>query len=507
MSLSTSIGTTDALLERQALGKWVRSMRKHCPPASLDNYLQHWERFFDHYAGEVDRWHDRNAGYHAAIGSVASFYVSPSSRVLEVGSGNGDLLAALKPAYGLGVDISGKMVDLAAKKHPKLQFRKMCAEELELPGESFDYIVLSDLVGYLYDIREVLARLRSVCHSRTRVVIQWYSNLWQPVLAGAEMLGLKYPQPLLNWTTTEDIRNLLHLAGFEVLHHRPHILCPKQVPLLAAFANRYLAHLLGFRWMCLTNWIIARPIGEPTSGPPSRVSVVCPCRNEAGNIEQLAERLPSMGSHTELIFVEGHSRDDTLDQCRRVAASDPARDIKVFVQEGRGKGDAVRLGFARATGDVFMILDADLSVAPEDLPQFYDAFESGKGEFINGSRLVYTKDPLAMRFLNLVANKFFALLLSRLLGQPIKDALCGTKVLHRRDYEQIAANRAYFGDFDPFGDFDLLFGAAKQNLKIVEVPIRYRQRTYGTTNISRFTHGWLLLKMSCKAARKLLFIG
>jgi len=214
-----------------------------------------------------------------------------------------------------------------------------------------------------------------------------------------------------------------------------------------------------------------------------------------------------MGSHTELIFVEGHSRDDTLDQCRAVAASMPDKDIKVFTQKGRGKGDAVRLGFSEASGDILMILDADLSVAPEDLPQFYNALVGGKGEFINGSRLVYAKDPKVMRFLNLLGNKFFALLLTRLLGQPVKDTLCGTKVLYRNDYDRIARDRDYFGDFDPFGDFDLLFGAAKQNLKIVEVPVRYRQRTYGTTNISRFTHGWLLVQMCVYAARKLLFIA
>jgi len=221
----------------------------------------------------------------------------------------------------------------------------------------------------------------------------------------------------------------------------------------------------------------------------------------------LVQRLPQMGSHTELIFVEGHSRDDTLDQCRAVAATTPGKDIKVFTQKGRGKGDAVHLGFSEASGDILMILDADLSVAPEDLPQFYDALVGGRGEFINGSRLVYAKDPKAMRFLNLLGNKFFAFLLTRLLGQPVKDTLCGTKVLCRNDYDRIARSRDYFGDFDHFGDFDLLFGAAKQNLKIVEVPVRYRQRTYGTTNISRFTHGWLLVQMCVHAARKLLFIA
>jgi glycosyltransferase involved in cell wall biosynthesis len=327
------------------------------------------------------------------------------------------------------------------------------------------------------------------------------------VLEIAEKLGLKSPQPLVNWTTVEDVSNLLGLSGFETVYRREHILLPKKIPFLSAFVNRYLARLPGLRHLCLTNLVVARPSGiEPECVAP-RVSVICPCRNESGNIANIVSRLPSMGAHTELIFVEGHSKDDTLDRCQRVAAGAPHRDIKVFVQKGVGKADAVQLGFSEASGDIVMILDADLSVAPEDLPQFFDALVSGKGEFLNGSRLVYAMDPRAMRFLNLLGNKFFALLLSRLLGQPIKDTLCGTKVLWKSDYQRIAAGRNYFGDFDPFGDFDLLFGAAKLNLKIVEVPVRYRERSYGETNISRFTHGWLLFKMSARAATKLLFIS
>jgi SAM-dependent methyltransferase len=473
----------------------------------MDEYLQTWERFFDGHASEVLRWRHRNAGYHAAIAAIARFYIPPGARVLEIGSGTGDLLAALNPSDGVGVDISSEMIRLAASRHHQIRFRQMPAERLDLPGEEFDYIVLSDMVGYFYDIRQVFERLRSVCHFRTRVVIHWYSRLWQPVLALAEWLGLKYPQPLLNWTTPEDMANLLYLAGFEVVHSRGHVLLPKRVPGLTGLANRYLAHVPGFRWLCLTKWIVARPVGLQYQGSPPRVSVVCPCRNESGNIEHIVKRLPSMGGRTELIFVEGHSKDDTLEQCRRVAAANPDRDIKVVVQDGEGKADAVRLGFAKARGDIFMILDADLSVAPEDLPQFYEAVVGGKGEFVSGSRLVYAMDPGAMRFLNLLGNKFFAVVLRRLAGQPIKDTLCGTKVFWRSDYQKIAHMRAEFGGNDPFGDFDLIFGAARLGLKIVEIPVRYRERTYGETNISRFAHGWLLLRMSFRAARALLFIG
>jgi len=213
-----------------------------------------------------------------------------------------------------------------------------------------------------------------------------------------------------------------------------------------------------------------------------------------------------MGANTELILVEGHSKDDTLEAIQREMAARPGQACILLRQSGTGKGDAVRMGFAHASGDILMILDADLTVPPEVLPRFYEALVSGHGEFVNGVRLVYPMERQAMRFLNLVGNKLFSWAFSWLLGQPIKDTLCGTKVLWRGDYKRIAAHRAYFGDFDPFGDFDLLFGAAKQNLKIVDLPVRYRERRYGTTNIQRWKHGWLLLRMTLFALWRLKLV-
>ncbi len=486
--------------------KWVVGVRAERPPAHKAEYLEGWRSFFNHYAPQCDDWRRRNAGYHEQLRALTTFLVPPNMRVLEVGCATGDLLASTRPSHGVGVDISDKMVEIAARKHPELTFHCMSAEDLDLGGETFDYVILSDLLGFLYDIRLVLERVRLVCHSRTRILINWYSRLWQPVVELAERLGLKYPQPLLNWTTVEDVANFLYLSGYDVVCRRSHILLPKRIPALAALLNRYTAQMPGLRHLCLTNWMVARPLGVEDAARLPSISIVCPCRNEAGNIEQIAARIPQLGPEMELIFVEGHSRDDTLAECRRVQNQFPEKRISVYVQEGNGKGDAVRLGFAKARGDVLMILDADLSVAPEDLEQFYDALVREKGDFINGSRLVYAMDPKAMRFLNLLGNKFFALILSRLIGQPIKDTLCGTKVLRRIHYEQLAQGRSYFGNFDPFGDFDLLFGAAKLNLKIVEVPVRYRQRTYGSTNISRFSDGLLLLRMCRVAASKLYFI-
>jgi hypothetical protein len=308
-----------------------------------------------------------------------------------------------------------------------------------------------------------------------------------------------------NWLTLEDVSNLLALSGFEVINHREEILFPAPVPGLRALANEYVVKLWPFRYLALTHVIVARPAPRAANVAPPTVSVIVPVRNEAGNIERIVNEVPEMGAGTELVFVEGHSADDTFATVQAAIQARPERKISVHRQAGIGKGDAVRLGFENASGDVLMVLDGDLTVDPATLPRFFDAICSGHGEFINGVRLVYPMEKEAMRPLNFLGNKLFSLAFSWLLGQPIKDTLCGTKVLRREDYARIARNRAYFGEFDPFGDFDLLFGAAKLNLKIVELPVRYGARSYGTTNIQRWRHGWMLLKMVIFAARRIKF--
>ena len=352
-------------------------------------------------------------------------------------------------------------------------------------------------------MQQILERLHRVSHPGTRLIVNYYSSLWRPILALGRALGMISNAPQSNWLTTADIRGLMELSDWDTLVVQPRILCPARALGIGTFINRWFAPLL--TWFCLTVFCVARPARARGTGPLT-VSVVIPARNEAGNIEAAVLRTPEMGAGTELIFVEGHSKDNTWDEIERVAREHPERRIKILRQSGRGKGDAVRAGFAVAEGDLFMILDADLTVPPEEMLKFYDAIVSGRAEFANGSRLVYPMEKAAMRFLNLCANKTFGILFTWILGQPLKDTLCGTKVLRRADYERIAANRAYFGDFDPFGDFDLLFGAARLNMKIIDVPIRYRDRTYGSTNIHRWRHGWLLLRMVLFAARKLKFV-
>jgi hypothetical protein len=399
------------------------------------------------------------------------------------------------------VDFSLEMIERARMKHPHLHFLNADAHDLSGIRERFDVVILSDLVNDLWDVQRVLEQIIPLCHPRTRLVINLYSHLWQLPLGVAQSLNLANPTLEQNWLTRDDVRGMLRLAGFEPVRVTQEVLWP--LP-LGGVANRFLVRFPPFRAFALTNVFVVRPIPKRAAEP--KVSVMVPARNESGNINAIFERTPKMGRETELVFVEGHSKDDTFEAIQGERQAHPSTPSLLFKQTGIGKADAVRLGFSKATGDILMILDADLTVPPEDLPRFYEALVSGKGEFINGVRLVYPMEQEAMRPLNLLGNKFFSLAFSWMLGQPIKDTLCGTKVLWKADYDQIAANRSYFGDFDPFGDYDLIFGAAKLNLKIVDLPIRYRERTYGSTNISRWKHGMLLLRMVILAARWLKFI-
>ena len=448
------------------------------------------------------------AFYHQLLHHYFKFFIPPGLRILELGCGHGDLLGSLEPSLGIGVDISGEMIQFASQKHPNLTFIQADAYEIEF-SKKFDVIILSDLVNDLWDVQQVFEKVRNVAHSGTRLVLNFYNNLWRIPLTLVKWLGLGAEVLEQNWFSPHDVYNLLKLSGFEVVNSRPIVLLPINVPFLSTLLNRYLVHLPPFSWFALSNIIIARPDparDKSSLGSTPSVSVIIPARNEAGNIEDILTRVPELGSQTELIFVEGHSNDSTYDTIMQLIEKFDDKKCKLFQQAGTGKGDAVRLGFDKADGDIIMILDADMTVPPEDLSRFYNTIVGGRGEFINGVRLVYPLEDQAMRFFNILGNKFFSLAFSWLLGQPIKDSLCGTKVLWKRDYEMIAKHRDYFGNFDPFGDFDLLFGAAKLNHKIVEMPIRYRSRTYGDTNIDRWRHGWLLLKMVVFAAKRVKFI-
>jgi SAM-dependent methyltransferase len=446
---------------------------------------------------------NRNSFYYDELMKYFRFIVPEGRRILEVGCGDGFVLSALRPSYGLGIDISKEMIKKAENDNDNsfLKFIEADIESITF-NETFDFIILSDLLSDLTDIQVALENLRSACDEHTRIIINYHNMLWEPVLKMSEIFGLKMPQTNSNWLSKTDIDNFLILSGFESVRFEKRILIPKNIPFISGLINKHISPLPFINKFCFSNFLVIRKLPRRPIKEHS-VSIIIPTRNEKGNVRSAIERIPCFGKKQELIFVEGHSSDGTADEIKQAIVDCPDKDIKFFVQKGNGKGDAIRLAFAEAKNGILMILDADLTMPPEDLPKFYNAIASGAGEFINGCRLVYPMEDEAMRFLNMLGNKFFAKAFSWLLNQRIKDTLCGTKVLFKKDYDNIQRNRSYFGDFDPFGDFDLIFGAAKQNLKIIEVPVKYRARGYGETNISRFSHGWLLLKMTMFAYRKL----
>ncbi|MBS1150998.1 MAG: Methyltransferase type 12 [Myxococcaceae bacterium] len=462
-------------------------------------------RSYDAIAAHRAHWLDKNAYYAREVRRVVSGLVVPGHRVLEIGSGLGDLLAAVRPSEGVGIDISPGMIALARSRHPELEFVCADIERDPIDADPFDYAILSDSIGSLDDVQVALEKVRPLLKPNGKLIITYYNFLWEPVLDLATRFGRRTPWPDQNWLSQRDISNLMHLAGFEFVRQGTDVLVPFGVPGVGALLNRLGGKVPGLKHGSLLLYAVGRPLPVPEAPAQASVSVICPCRNEKGNIEAAIQRTPLMGGKTELIFVDGNSSDGTVEEIERcIREYKGPLELKLILQgDGKGKGDAVRKGFAAAKCDVLMILDSDLTVPPEDLPKFHRALVTGRGDFINGVRLVYPMEGEAMRFLNLLGNKFFSSALSWVLEQPIKDSLCGTKVLWRRDYEQIAAHRAFFGDFDPFGDFDLLFGAARLNLRIVDLPVRYRARTYGDTKISRFTHGLLLFKMTAFGLRKL----
>jgi len=452
--------------------------------------------YFDRFAAEEDRWLRRTHGYHVTLAAITRSLIPRGRRVLEIGCGRGDLLASLEPSQGVGVDVSPGMLEAARRRHPELELHCVAGEELDLE-QFFDYILLSDLVPYVDDLQRLFERVQAHSHARTRVVISTYSNAWRPLLALAAGLGLRPRRPVRNWVAPRDLTNLAELAGLEVVSERRELLVPTTSRVVSRLANGILVRLPLVRELALTYWLVARPAPVPEDRPT--VSVVVPCRNEAGSIRDIVERVPEMGRATEIVFVENDSTDGTRERIEEEIARCPERDIRLIVRPAAGKWNAVQEGFNAATNELLMILDGDITVAPEELPKFYDALASGRGELINGSRLVYAVEPGAMRFLNLAGNKLFAALMSRVLGQYVKDTLCGTKALHRDDWARIRALRGELGPDDPFGDYHLLIGASLLGLRILNVPVRYGARFYGQSNMDRFSYGGTLTRITTAA--------
>jgi ubiquinone/menaquinone biosynthesis C-methylase UbiE len=462
-----------------------------------------------HYFVNIEKWRRKNSYYHDYIKRFMKFIILENSSILELSCRDGDLLAALNPEYGVGVDNHPELIEIARKKYPSRNLKFICADiEKDKIDEdkTFDYIILNGTMGEVKDVQKLLQRIAAFCNSDTRIVIIQYNPLWEPILKIGEKLRLKMPEGIKNWLSMEDIDNFLQITGYQTISRRFLILFPKKLLFIGPLFNKFISQLPAIKRLNLVQILVARYLIPPADSDNKTCSVVITCRDEKDNIEPLVQRIPQLGKHTEIIFVEGHSVDGTREEIKRVIEKYSTKDIKLLIQDGIGQEDAFRKGFDHASGDFIIWLEADLTTPPEEIARLWDVYKSGRGEFINGTRLVYRMEKGSMPLINLIGNRIFGNVFTILLGQRFTDTLCGIKGISRRNYINIRKNLKFFGDFDPFGDFELIFGAIKNNLKVSEVPVSYHPRKYGRTKTKPFKHGWLLIKMCWIAFKKFKLI-
>jgi SAM-dependent methyltransferase len=453
-------------------------------------------------AAERDYHISRNEHFYHLVGRELKALIGDAGRLLFVRCQTGKLLEYVQASCVTAVEVSPKMVDLARQKNPQATFHVMDPEK-ELPEGPFDTVLIQDTTDTV-DIQAMFDRVSTVCLPHTRIIICTYNHFWEPLVSLAERSNLKTPKTEPNWLSVRDYEGLLNLSGLELLRVSRRVLMPFGIPLLSDFINKFIAWMPGINRMNLCHFIIARPAAQPRRASDFKVSVIIPCKDEKGNVRSAVERMPQLGRETEIIFCDDKSTDGTADEVRLMQAEFPQKNIRLVDGPAISKSRNVWTGFRAATGDILMILDADLTVMPEELPRFVEAIASGKGEFINGSRMVYPMQGQAMKFANMLGNKGFATLFSYLLGSPVRDTLCGTKVLWRKDWEKINVMIDTWGAEDRWGDYELLFGAAKLNLRIVDMPVHYQERTYGDTKMNRrFKNGLVMLRFCWAAFLKL----
>ena len=452
-----------------------------------------------------EQWIIKNRYFYDKLSSFLKFIVEPQKKVVLFRSELGQFFEILAPAKAVGVDICKQMTLLASEKYPQYEFVCDDPESVKLKGE-YDYAILYTL-GDLTDIEKAFLNINRFTNTKSRLIIINYNYLWRPLVVMAEKLGWKVPQPTQNWLNVDMIENFLNLSGYELVKKYHQILLPIKIPLLSCLINDYIAKIPIIKRLCFIQVLVAKKVVSQNNYEDYSVSVIVPCKNEKGNILGAVERIPEMGKGTEIIFCDDKSTDGTADEVKRVIKKYPDKNIKLVDGPGICKAENVWTGFNAASGDILMILDADLTVIPEELPYFFNALVEGHGEFINGTRMIYPMQDQAMRGLNIVGNKFFSNCFSYILGQRITDTLCGTKVLWRSDWDRVSSLIGSWGVDDRWGDYELLFGAAKLHLKIVEVPVHYVDRVYGETKMTkRFSNGLIMLRMCIAAFRRFKFV-
>jgi len=463
------------------------NLKPRSPYSKIQGNIDEVSALFDQVAEENDFWRKKNYYYHREIERFFKNIIPKDKNVLEIGTADGYLLDKLKPSYGVGIDISAKMIEMARKKYPRLKFIKSTIDDYN-PKFKFDYIVISDLLEYTFDLYNFFNVLYKKISTDTKIIITGVNPLWEPVMRFTTRLKLRTPVQMKNFVTCKDTENILDITGYEVIQSGYRLFLPKNIPIISYLLNKIIPRISVLKDLCLVQYIIARPRQDLKIDTNISCSVIIPCHNEEGNIKECIERIPELGKYTEILIVDDGSTDGTADIVKDMQR-DKTNVTLISYTPNKGKGHAVKTGFDAAKGEVLIILDADMAVLPEELTKFYNTLASHQAEFVNGTRMVYDMVPGAMKFINYLGNKMFGIILSFVIGQRNTDTLCGTKAFYKKDYITFKMGKCLWGDFD------LLFEAARRRLKTVEMPVHYYPRLEGTSKMKAFSHGLMLLKM------------
>lgn len=438
--------------------------------------------------------------YHERKREYVRFIIPPGESVLVLGCEDGELLAALQPSRGVGIDASSAYRDLARERFPEHEYLESLAA-ISSTRQTFEYVVIDDIAGESDDLFSLLQGIARLCTPTSRLVIVQHNYLWGPVFRLAEWLGIKRRERDQFWLSIGDLRVFLDGAGFETINVTPKMFCPVRLLGLGPAIN-WVAGLVPFvHRLASMEILIARRVLHDRHPERKTASIILTVRDELGNIEPMVRQIPDVGAGTEIIFVEGHSTDGTRAEVERVAKQYPGKNVRLLVQDGIGQGDAIHKGFSEASGDVIILLEADQTSPAEDVLKAFDIVAGGRADYVNGSRFIYPRGKGAMPLRKILGNWMFAIWFTWFLGQRTSDVLCGLKAIDRRQFQRLSKNWGSLGLFDPFGDFELIFGAARLGLKICEVPTRYTVRQYGEPKSRFLKHGWMLTRMALRATR------
>lgn len=368
--------------------------------------------------------------------------------------------------------------------------------QIENIEKKFDVIVVTDVLEIYSDIYLFLEKLNNLLEDNGKLILSSVNTRWGNLLKIAELLGLKSKTNNFSYIHLNKIEKISNGAGYDLIETITRQFIPFKFLYLGNIINKILELLLFYFKFGVKTYIVLRKISIREKSLSK--TIIIPAKNEEGNLEELVSRIPKF-ENCEIIFSIGESSDRTLEVSKKIIDKNSDFNIKLIEQSKNGKANAVWEAIALSSGDVLAILDSDLSVDPETLKDFFKIIESNSADFVNGTRLVYEMEKGSMRIINKLGNRVFQYLIGKIINEDLTDSLCGTKVFKKDLIKKIFWWQDNFNLKDPFGDFDLIFAASYTGQKILEYPIHYRTRKYGTTQISRFRDGFKLVKYLSKS--------